>query len=186
MSIFNNQMVDTLRGQGTSDVGSARNDYATTTRSEFNNYMTNYAPIEDEMLDLAQNDTSLIDAAPEDAANATRIAKGITNRNVERYGGELTPAQRRELGREQQRTGQKTLVTAQNLAQRDQQEINLQRLSAVMNSGISSKNSGLALMQSSAQSEAARNSAYNQNRAQSRSTNIGLAGTAAAFIGMMI
>ena len=178
MSIFNNQMVDTLRGQGTSDFGSARNDYATTTRSEFNNYMTNYAPIEDEMLDLAQNDTSLIDAAPEDAANATRIANGITNRNV----GELTPAQRQELGREQQRTGQKTLVTAQNLAQRDQQEINLQRLSAVMNSGISSKNSGLALMQSGAQSEAARNSAYNQNKAQSRATNIGMLGTAAAML----
>ena len=172
---------NTGRVSGDDSFGTARTDLATRSRDDFNRYMSTYAPIQDETLRLAQEDTSLIDAAPEDARRAMKVAEGITQRNIERYGADLTPAQRQELGREQQRTGQITSTSALNFARRDQMEQNLQRLGLVLNSGVNAKNQGLSMLSSSAQSEAGRQQGYNQSKAQARSTNIGALGTLATL-----
>ena len=188
LSNMKNQMVEMKMSanpgtpyQGNNTVGNARSSLATITRDDYQKYLDTYAPVEDEALKLATSDTSLIDAAPEDARRATEVAEGITQRNIERYGADLTPAQRQELGREQQRTGQLTTTSALNFARRDQMQKNLNNLGLVLNSGVARKNTGMSLLGSSASAEGNREAGYNQSKAQARATNIGAIGTLATL-----
>ena len=171
----------TDRVKGDNSFGTARTDYATISRNEYKKYQDKVAPVEDQLLQDALGDTSLIDAAPENATRATEVAKGIQTRNIERYGGSLTPAQRKEMERDRTRSKSLTTTSAINFATRDQKELNLQKLSMVLNSGTNSKNTGLSMMQQGTISEAQRQQGFNQAKAQARATNIGVAGTLATL-----
>lgn len=73
--------------------------YAEITRNEYIDYVNNYRDFEEELLERAQNDTSLIDAARENATNAQGLMAGVADRNAARYGVNLTPAQRQQQER---------------------------------------------------------------------------------------
>ena len=74
---------------------------------------------------LLEDDTSLIDRAPEDAAKQAEIARGVQERNISRYGGAgLSIAQRQEQQRALQRQGQLGLAGGLNTARVAQKDIN--------------------------------------------------------------
>ena len=66
--------------------------YANITRGEYMDFRENYGDFEDELLERAQTDTSLIDSAREDSAMAAQLTADIAERNRQRYGAALTPA----------------------------------------------------------------------------------------------
>ena len=144
MAIPNNQAVMMEPVQGDNSFGSARTDLTTITRDDYQNYRDTYAPVEDEVLRLGAkpNREELRREATEDARRAIDVSKGITQRNLERYGGELTPAQRRELNREQARTGTLGEISAQNFATRDAMTNQLRNLGLAANIGVNAKTQG--------------------------------------------
>ena len=83
--------------------------YAAITRNDYLDYVKNYREFEEELLERAQNDTSLIDQARENSTNAQGLMSGIADRNAGRYGvPDACPAPRANsrLGsREQLRPG---------------------------------------------------------------------------------
>ena len=60
--------------------------YATMQREDYDSYIKDYRSFEEKLIS-ARNDTSLIDRAPEDAAKQSKIAQGVQDRNLSRYGG---------------------------------------------------------------------------------------------------
>ena len=160
------------------DFGSARNDASSISRDQYASYTQNIDPVIDKLL-LDTKDTSIIDAAPEQAETASNIAKGITQRNLERYGSELTPAQQREMKRSQQRGTKISEANAINFARRDQAQVNLQRLVTAGNVGVSMQGRGNNMLGIAAGNEANRQNAYKQDQASARAQRASTLGTVA-------
>ena len=73
--------------------------YANITRQEYEDFIANYRDFELDTLQKAQTDTSLIDQARIDAPKAAELTRGIQQRNISRYGGQLTNAQNQQMER---------------------------------------------------------------------------------------
>jgi len=142
--------------------------YEAMTRQDYLDYQKNYRGFEDGLIDKAQNDTSLIDAARTDSANAMGLMSGVSDRNASRYGVELTPAQRQERRRSLARAN--TLGTSQSLgdARVAQQEANQRQLSDLINIGQGVNRSSLSQMGSAAADATQRKNAYDSAKAASK------------------
>lgn len=140
--------------------------YANMAKQDYQDYQTLFSGFEKDLIDKAQTDTGLIDAAREDAAKQTEIAAGIQQRNLERYGTDLTPAQRQEMERANQRGGQTRMAGGLNDARIMQQEANRRLLSDLINIGQGVNRSSMAQMQSAAGDAAQRKVAYEQAKSQ--------------------
>ena len=91
---------------GLAQVADPSTTFAQITRQDYNDYINNFREFEKRLLEMT-NDTSLIDQARLDAPKQTEIARGISQRNIERYGGAgLSNVQRMEQDRAMQRGGQ--------------------------------------------------------------------------------
>ncbi len=77
--------------------------YANMTRQEYQDYVANYRDFELDLIDKGMTDTSLIDQAREDAPKAAQLTQEIQQRNLERYGADLTGQQSRQMRRSLQR-----------------------------------------------------------------------------------
>ena len=89
--------------EGLPQVSDPEKAYADVNKSQHYNYIRDFRGFEEQQIQDAQTDTSLIEGAREDAATQSRVAQGIQQRNLERYGSELTPAERAEMARSNQR-----------------------------------------------------------------------------------
>lgn len=158
--------------------GGARNTQSQVTRQQFEDYKRIVQPEEDKLLQLT-TDTSIIDSASDRAATAANVQEGITQRNIERYGSELTPAQRLELSKQQNRNRTLTDISAQNFAQRDQMQQNLNRLLTIGNTGVIQQQRGNQMLGIASGNEAARESGYKQDQANSRAQRANTIGTVA-------
>ena len=69
--------------------------YARMTRMEFNDYVKNYRDFEEDLLEKSQTDTTLIDQAREDLSASPALMEGVQQRQMDRYGTALTPAQQK-------------------------------------------------------------------------------------------
>lgn len=158
--------------------------FANMTREDYLNYIRDYRTYEDELIDRSQNDTSLIDQAREDTADASALASGIAQRNLRRYGANLTPAQIAEQERAFGRAGTLGQVQAVNNARLAQKSLNEQLQNDLINIGQGVNRSALNSMQVSAQNKANLDNAYDQAKANSRAqtySTIGSIGAAAIF-----
>ena len=158
--------------------------YAQITRDEYNDYIRNYRAFEEEMLDRAQNDTSLIDDARANAVNAQGLMSGVAARNRQRYGANLTPAQQQEMERGLTRANNLGLAQSVNDARIAQRELNQGVISDLINIGQGVNRSSLNQMQSAAQNATQRKNAYEQARAASKAqtySTIGSLASAAIF-----
>jgi len=156
--------------------------YADITRGEYEDYVKNYRAFEEEMLEKAQNDTSLIDQAREDSKAATKLSKGIAARSASRYGAQLTPAQL-EAQKNALRTAN-TLGSIQAVADAKiaQKEANQGLLSDLINIGQGVNRSSQNQLGSAAANATARKNAYEQAKAQHKAqtyATIGSLGAAA-------
>lgn len=155
--------------------------YAQITRDEYLDYVNNYRDFEDQLINQAQTDTSLIDQARDDVTVAQGIALGVSDRNRQRYGASLTPAQLQQrdivLQRENTLGGIKSVSDAR-IAQR---EANTRLLSDLINIGQGVNRSSLNQLGSAAADATQRQNAYESARAQSRAQTYSTIGSLGAM-----
>lgn len=171
-------------GPGLVNVKDPDRVYAQITRDEYNDYVRNYRQFEEELLERAQNDTTLIDDARVNAEQASGLMSGIAERNRQRYGANLTPAQQREMSRGLDRANNLGLAQSVNDARIAQRELNQAAIGDLINIGQGVNRSSLNQMQSAAQNATQRKNAYEQARAASKAQTyqaIGSLGAAAIF-----
>lgn len=156
--------------------------YASITRNDYIDYVKNYRQFEEDLLDRAQNDTSLIADARTNAAEAQGLMAGVADRNAARYGVNLTPAQRQQQERGLARANKLGLAQSVNDARIAQKEANQAAIGDLINIGQGVNRSSLSQMQGVAQSATQRKNAYDQakaaSKAQTYSTIGGLASAA--------
>ena len=155
--------------------------YANITRQEYLDYVTNYRDFEEGMIERAQNDTSLIDAAREDVATASTLASGVANRNASRYGAALTPAQMQQQTRSLDRANTLGGIQAIGDARLAQREANTQQLSDLINIGQGVNRSSLGQMGSAAANATQRKNAYDSAKAASKAQTMSTVGSLGAM-----
>lgn len=158
--------------------------FAEITRNEYIDYVKNYRGFEEDLLDTAQSDTSLVDDAKEDAANAQGLMTGVANRNASRYGVNLTPAQLQEQQRGLARANSLGYSQSLNDARINQKRINQETVADLINIGQGVNRSSLSQMQGAANSATQRKNAYDSARAASKAqtySTIGGLASAAIF-----
>jgi len=158
--------------------------FAEITRNEYLDYVKNYRGFEDGLIDKAQNDTSLIDDAKENASNASGLMAGVANRNASRYGVNLTPAQQQEQQRGLDRANSLGYSQSLNDARINQKKINQETIADLINIGQGVNRSSLGQMENAASSATQRKNAYDSARAASKAqtySTIGGLASAAIF-----
>ena len=173
-----------LGSLGLADVSDPDQVYADMTRQDYIDFVRDYQPFENQLIEQARNDTSLIDQAREDVQVAQGLASGIASRNASRYGASLTPAQMQQQERQLQRANTLGGIQSVNDARIAQREANTRLLGDLINIGQGLNRSSLDQLGSAAATAANRENAYSAARAQSRAqtySTIGSLGAAAIF-----
>ena len=142
--------------------------FANITRQEYLDYVNNYRDFEEQMLEEAQTDTSLIESARENAGIASGLATGISSRNASRYGAALTPAQAQQQERSLQRANTLGAIQSVNDATIAQDELNQRKLADLINIGQGVNRSSLSQMGSAAANATQRKNAYESAKAASK------------------
>ena len=155
--------------------------FAQITRQQYLDYIKNYRGFEEDLIDQATSDTSLIDQAREDIDSASRLSAGMAERNRQRYGASLTPAQIREQQRGLKRANTLGGVQAIQDARIAQREANTRLLSDLINIGQGVNRSSLDQMGSAAANATQRKNAYKQAKAQSRANTYSTLGSLGAL-----
>lgn len=151
------------------------------TRQQYLDFVNNYGQFEQDLIDKAQNDTSLIDQAREDVAMTQGIAQGIADRNASRYGAYVTPAMRQQQQRTLQRQNTLGGINQINNAKLAQREANMGLMSDLINIGQGVNRSSLDQMGSAAADAAARNSAYQNAKASHKANTYSTLGSLGAM-----
>ena len=162
-------------GQGLPTVSDPEKTYASITRNEYQDFVSGFGQFEEQLIGQL-DDTSIIDEAPADARQQADIQAGVQQRNLERYGTQLTPAQRQEMDRANQRQEQLSVAGGTNEARIAQFEQNQRMRSNLMNIASGVYGDALSGMGNAAGNAASRRQAYNQAKAQTRARNIGAVG----------
>lgn len=155
--------------------------YADITRQEYFDYIDGYRDFEEQLIEQAQNDTSLIDQARDDVQIAQGLALGISNRNESRYGAALTPAQRQQQDVRLQRANTLGGVQSVNDARIAQREANTALLSDLINIGQGVNRASQNQLGSAAADATQRKNAYQQARAASRAQTYSTIGSLGAM-----
>ena len=142
--------------------------YADLTRKEYLDFVNDYGKFEEDQIKLAQTDTSLIDQARTDVDNASALTAGVQQRNLQRYGGELTAAQKQQMERGLQLGNTLGAVQSMNDARLAQKDLNKSRLSELVNIGQGVGRTALDALGTSAANEVQRKNAYQQAKAASK------------------
>ena len=154
--------------------------YAAITRQEYNDYISNFRNFENQMIEEAQTDTSLIDSSRENAGIASGIAQGMADRNASRYGASLTPAQMQQQSARLQRGNTLGGIQSVNDARIAQRDLNQSKLADLINIGQGVNRSSLSQMGSAAANATQRKSAYDSAKANSKAQTISTVGSLAS------
>lgn len=142
--------------------------YADLTRREYQDFVANFRDFELDLIDQARTDTSLIDQAREDAPQAAQLTQEIQQRNLERYGVNLTGQQRRQMDRSLQRGNTLGAIQSVNDARIRQEQNNLALLGDLVNIGQDVNRVSQNQLAQSAQNAVSLKNAYAKARAQSK------------------
>jgi len=135
-----------------------------------------FRPFEQALIESRQ-DTSLIDAVPEQVEEQARIAREIDERNRSRYGYNRTAVEQQEVAREAQRTQNLGLAGGLNNARLAQRERNQNLLAQLVNIGQGLNRGSLGQMGSAAEMALGRKNAYTQAKAQAKAQRWGFLGS---------
>jgi len=151
---------------------------------QYGRYISEFRPFEEEMV-ANRNDTSLVDAVPDDVEQQSNIAEGIAKRNRDRIGFEETKALSNEREASSERGESLALAGGLNNARLAQLDANNRTLSELINIGQGVNQSSLQGLGAAAQNDVTRQNAYTQAksayRAQQRQAAGQALGTAAAI-----
>jgi len=165
------------------EVGNPDKAFADLTRREYEDFVRNYGSFENQAIRKAQTDTSLIDQAKEDIAGASALTADIQQRNIGRYGGELTAVQQQQMDGALQRGNTLGGIQAMNDARIDQKELNQSMMADLINIGQGVNRSSQSQLGQSAANATQRKNAYQAAKAQSKSaTYQAVGGLASAAI----
>jgi len=157
---------------------------ANMTRADYNYYLQNIRPRELELIDRAQNDTSLIDQAKEDRNMSAGLLSGVEERNRSRYGAALTPAQLQQQQKSIERETTLAGAGGVNNARVAQKDANRGLMADLINIGQGVNRASMQGLSGAAQNQANRNTAYENAKSayKAQTTNmIGTMGAAAIF-----
>jgi len=163
-------------GTGLPNVANPDAAFAKMTRDDYLDYVKDYRGFENELLDKASSDTSLIDQARDDIGTAGTLSAGVNQRNLSRYGVALTPAQQQQQGRSLERANTLGGVQSMNDARIQQKEQNTRLMSDLINIGQGVNRSSLSAMGSAAQDATQRKNAYTQAKAASKAQTMSTIG----------
>jgi hypothetical protein len=153
--------------------------FADLTRREYEDFVRNYGSFEDQAIRNGQTDTSLIDQAQEDIAGASALTADIQQRNIDRYGGQLTAVQQQQMDGALQRGNTLGGIQAMNDARIDQKELNQSMLSDLINIGQGVNRASQSQLGTSAANATARKNAYQQAKAASKASTYQAVGSLA-------
>jgi hypothetical protein len=142
--------------------------YAAITRGEYLDYIQNFRGFEDQLIQQAQTDTSLIDQARADAPMAAALTQGVASRNASRYGTNLTPAQLQQQQLRLQRANTLGSIQSINDARLAQREANTRLLADLINIGQGVNRTSQNQLGSSAANYRNLQDSYTQAKASSK------------------
>jgi hypothetical protein len=145
-------------------------------KQQYDSYITNFRDFENALVS-ARDDTSLIDAVPEDVARESQKAKDIAERNRGRYGYQQTAIERDESGRASQRGEALNLAGGLTNARLAQREQNMKMLGDLINIGQGVNRSSLSQLGTAGENAVMRKNSYQQAQAQSKSQRNGMIGS---------
>lgn len=186
---FDPRVLEALQqSQGTGTVSAAvmpavsdpEKAYANLTRQEYLDYVANYRGFEEQLINKALTDTSLIDQAREDVGIAQTLTQGVANRNAQRYGVALTPAQIQQQQLRLQRANTLGGIQSINDARIAQREANTQLLGDLINIGQGVNRSSQQQLGSAAADATQRRNAYTQAKAASKANTYSTIGSLAS------
>ncbi len=154
--------------------------YADLTRQEYLDYVKNYRGFEEQLINKAQTDRSLIDQARKDVGVASALTQGVAARNSQRYGVALTPAQIQQQELRLQRANTLGGIQAVNDAKIAQRESNTALLSDLINIGQGVNRAAQSQLGSAAGDATARRNAYTQAKAASKANTYSTFGSLAS------
>lgn len=154
--------------------------YADLTRQEYLDYVKNYRGFEEQLINKAQTDRSLIDQARKDVGVASALTQGVAARNAQRYGVALTPAQIQQQELRLQRANTLGGIQAVNDAKIAQREANTALLSDLINIGQGVNRASQQQLGSAAADATARRNAYTQAKATSKANTYSTIGSLAS------
>jgi len=149
--------------------------FADVTRGQHEYLIREFRPFEQSLVGSI-DDTSLVDAVPEDVREQSRIAREIDERNRSRYGYDRTAVEQREVGREAQRAETTGLAGGLNDARLAQRNRNQSLRASLVNIGQGINREALGQMSSAASMETQRNNAYRADRAAAKAQRWGFLG----------
>ena len=175
-----------IGGLGLPSVSDPDKAYASITRGEYLDFVNQYGDFERDLINQAQTDTSLIEQARDDAALGQTLARDMSQRNLSRYGANLTPVQQRELERTLQR--QSTLGGIQSVqdARIAQEEANTKLMADLINIGQGVNRTSQQQLGQSAANKTQLDNAYRQAKASAKAQNIGAIGQIGSMAIMMM
>jgi hypothetical protein len=135
-----------------------------------------FRPFEEALIESV-NDTSLVDAVPEEVEEQARISQEIDERNRSRYGYNRTAVEQQEVAREADRTKNIGLAGGLNNARLAQRERNHNLLAQLVNIGQGLNRASLGQMGAAADMAVGRRNAYTQAKAQSKAQKWGFLGS---------
>ena len=142
--------------------------YAAITRGEYLDYIQNFRGFEDQLIQQAQTDTSLIDQARADAPMAAALTQGVASRNASRYGTNLTPAQLQQQQLRLQRANTLGSIQSINDARLAQREANTRLMADLINIGQGVNRTSQNQLGSSAANFRDLQNSYTQAKASSK------------------
>jgi len=153
---------------------------AALSRSMYEDYKKTYMPIEDEMLQYANNHHLVNDNVDRDVAQAKSgfdVAQGMTDRQMSRYGTNLTNAQRRVRKRKNNVERGNTSVNAANSSRDATADRVDYTRGNLVNLGRETMNDAAGEMSQAAGQEQGRNQRYKDAKAQNRASQAQAVGT---------
>jgi len=148
-------------------------------KGQHERYIRNFRGFEEALI-AAKDDTSLIDAAREDAPEQARIAREVAMRQRQRYGLTQTAVEARETQRASQRGEAINLAGGLNEARLAQRDANRRLLGDLINIGQGVNRSSLSQLGTAAENATARKNAYTQAKAQHKAQTWGMVGSLGA------
>ena len=155
--------------------------YAAITRGEYLDYVQNFRDFENQLIQQAQTDTSLIDQARADAPMAAALTQGVASRNAARYGANLTPAQLQQRDLRLQRASTLGAIQSVNDARLAQREANTELMSDLINIGQGVNRSSQNQLGASAQNFRNLQNSYTQAKASSKAQTYSTLGSLGAM-----
>jgi|TARA_R100000084_G_scaffold109116_2_gene74073 hypothetical protein len=150
-------------------------------RSQHERYIRNFRGFEEALI-AARDDTSLIDAAREDAPEQARIAREVAERQRSRYGLTQTAVEARESERASQRGEAINLAGGLNEARLAQRDANTRLLSDLINIGQGVNRSSLSQLGAAGENAVARKNAYQQAKSAHKQQTYSMIGSAGAML----